>query len=1184
MRPLVGLSVVLLSMATSQAELIAHYLFTDGELLDNEVATGPALINAGPSAVTLGVGTAVFTAEPQLDTIGDNFLISDNASDLNLGTFTLSFWMKTDTVDQGGPFQGIFSSRASGADVNSWQFFSDGADTTGTTVTNGSTLIRGGSGTQTDSPVNPVHSANTWYHVALTSNDADNRILMTVSSFGGTLGDLANGVIYSRDVQIDDFVFGSNRALNQTYGMELANIRVYDSVEAVEPLWEEGPFQDGSLEGGLISHYIFSDGDLLDNEVTGGPALTNAGPSPVTLGTGSAVFTSEPAANTTGDNHLLSDNVADLDLDSFTVSFWMKTDVVDQGGPYQGIFSSRSGADPGSWQFFSAGVDSGTTTSTGISDGRTLIRGGSNALGQTDSAAFALHSTGTWYHVCLSSNGPDNELITTISSEGGSVGDLVNAVSYVRDVQLDDFLFGSNRALDQTYGMELANVRIYDVPKPAELLWSEGPFPVPPAAPPVIDSFTVNDRYVAPGTTVTLDWATSDATTVTLSSEGAPVAASGSLGKVVNSTTTFTLTASTDTLTVEETIEVFVGPPRPNLVVFLVDDMGPMDTSVPFVFDSAGNPVSHNFNNLYVTPNMESMAANGMRFTNAYAQPTCSPTRVSLMTGLNTTGHAVTSWINTNGTSQGQYAPSNYRSRGMEDPDEETLPKWLSAAGYRSIHVGKGHFTDQHNPSIYEEVEDPRFIGFDVNIGGSWQGQPGSYFGTANYASGARPSWLIPGVEEFHGTSTYLTEALTIKANEAVTESVDRGQPFFLYMSHYAVHAPFQLDPRATGDYSGLSGGDLNFATMLEGMDLSLGEIIAHLDAEGVAEETLMIFLGDNGSDNRFLNDNALPDAPYQDYPLRGMKGNRSEGGSRIPLMFAWAKPDATHPFQQALPIPANSVEHDAVACWDLPVTIMNVVDLEIPGTAHTHGHDLSPYLAGTPGTHREQEILIYFPHGRDDNDHFANYREGDWKLTYLWEEERFLLFDLASDPTENTDLAASQPEKVLEMARGMARQFDEEWGTVFGTVWPSYPTDGQGELSTAAIMGSLDLDADGSPDADEDLNANGLVDAGETDPDDADTDDDGTDDFSEIRLGLDPLDRSRFFRALIGPAPAGGRELRWPSQPGLTFRILHSSDLSAPLASWTELTGIPADAVADETTWTYEGTESRRFFIIELE
>lgn len=610
-----------------------------------------------------------------------------------------------------------------------------------------------------------------------------------------------------------------------------------------------------------------------------------------------------------------------------------------------------------------------------------------------------------------------------------------------------------------------------------------------PATPPVINSFSVNDYYITPGTTVKFDWSTSNATTVTLSSgssEKNPLVANGSLTRVINTTSTFTLTASSAAGKIEQSIRVFVGPPRPNIVLFLVDDMGTMDTSVPFIFDAEGNPLTYAFNKLYVTPNMEKMAAKGMRFSRAYAQPTCSPTRASLMTGLNTTGNAVTAWVTKAGTRVGRYAPENYRFQGILDPKEETLPKWLSAAGYRTLHVGKGHFTHEHDPKVFEEVEDPHFIGFQENIGGSWMGQPGSYFGRANFASGSRPSWLIPGVEKFHGTDTYLTEALTIKANEAITKTVARGQPFFLYMSHYAIHAPFQRDPRATGNYSALSGANLNFASMVEGMDLSLGEITAHLEAEGIAEETLIIFMGDNGSDNRLLKHNSLPSAPYNDYPMRGMKGDRSEGGCRIPLMVAWAKPDAGHPFQKALPIPANSIESDIVACWDIPTTIMSVAGAKIPESAHIHGQNLSPYLRGTPGTHREQNLVIYFPHGRTDNDYFANYIEGDWKLIYLWEEERFLMYNLANDPTENNNLAPSQPEKVLQMARGMARQFSKEWGSRFGTIWPTYPAAGKGALSLSAIMGDLDLDGDGIRDADEDTNANGLVDPGETDPDKA--------------------------------------------------------------------------------------------------
>ena len=189
-----------------------------------------------------------------------------------------------------------------------------------------------------------------------------------------------------------------------------------------------------------------------------------------------------------------------------------------------------------------------------------------------------------------------------------------------------------------------------------------------------------------------------------------------------------------------------------------------------------------------------------------------------------------------------------------------------------------------------------------------------AFLGTANYSRPGFPSFLFTGLESYHGTSTFLTEAITIEAIEEVDEAVDRGQPFFLYMSHYAVHTPWAIDPRATGDYSALPAGSdaRKFATMIEGMDLAVGDLLDHLKISlppGVAEDTLVIFLGDNGSDNPLTQPNALPTPPYDDFPLCGKKGYRGEGGTRVPLIVSWAKPDPGNPFQAALPIPANSHE-----------------------------------------------------------------------------------------------------------------------------------------------------------------------------------------------------------------------------------------------------------------------------------
>ena len=131
-------------------------------------------------------------------------------------------------------------------------------------------------------------------------------------------------------------------------------------------------------------------------------------------------------------------------------------------------------------------------------------------------------------------------------------------------------------------------------------------------------------------------------------------------------------------------------------------------------------------------------------------------------------------------------------------------------------------------------------------------GAPASYYGMNSYGNGKKPaSHAVPGLEKYHGTETFLTEALTLEAKSRVTDAVQAGKPFFLYFAHYAVHAPFNSDPRFAAHYkdSGKRPPAQAFATLIEGMDKSLGDILDHLDALGVAENTLVFFLGDNGSD-----------------------------------------------------------------------------------------------------------------------------------------------------------------------------------------------------------------------------------------------------------------------------------------------------------------------------------------------
>ncbi|MEM0925348.1 MAG: sulfatase-like hydrolase/transferase, partial [Planctomycetota bacterium] len=436
---------------------------------------------------------------------------------------------------------------------------------------------------------------------------------------------------------------------------------------------------------------------------------------------------------------------------------------------------------------------------------------------------------------------------------------------------------------------------------------------------------------------------------------------------------------------------------RPNILFFLVDDMGIGDTSVPFLYrDGAAQKIP--LNSLYRTPNMEKLAANGRLFTNAYSYSVCSPTRISLMTGQEAPRHRVTTWTHPKSSSIDTglvktaeiRSPDGWRVTGI-DRSLPLLPRLMKQAGYRTLFAGKAHFGPDDTPS-----GDPKQLGFDVNIAGFGGGGPGSYWGTYNYSANHRTGahvWDVPGLEKYHGTDTFLTEAITLEMNQAIEKSVRAKKPFFAYMSHYAVHAPWQYpDQRFVDHYPQLDGHGLAFATLIEGMDKSLGDMIQKLEELGVAEKTLVIFFSDNGS------------AWSADGPYREKKGSRFEGGLRVPLIVSWAKPDAQHPLQQDLAIPENSVEHHIVTCVDMMPTLLSLAGANLPAGAIIDGHDLCPYFRGSPGTHRPQEFLTHFPH-RHHNSLFSTYRKEDWKIIYNYASETWELYHLREDPLERMNL-----------------------------------------------------------------------------------------------------------------------------------------------------------------------------------
>lgn len=465
---------------------------------------------------------------------------------------------------------------------------------------------------------------------------------------------------------------------------------------------------------------------------------------------------------------------------------------------------------------------------------------------------------------------------------------------------------------------------------------------------------------------------------------------------------------------------------RPNIMVFLVDDMGIMDTSVPFLTNAQGEPKRYPLNDFYRTPSMQRLAERGIRFNQFYAMSVCSPTRISIMTGQNAARHRATNWINPQKNNAGPHGAPDWNWAGLTRQDV-TLPKILATAGYSTMHVGKGHFGAEGH-----EGAEPLNLGFDINVAGAAFGAPGSYFAEKAYGHQTRRKHhAVPGLEKYHGSETFLTEALTLEAKQLVTKAHQDNEPFYLYFSHYAVHAPFDSDPRFAAHYkdSGKPANAQAFATLIEGMDKSLGDMLDHFDRLGIADNTLVLFLGDNGSDAPLGHQHQVACAA----PLRGKKGAHYEGGMRVPMIAAWAKPAPTQTAQQQLPIPAGKIQSQVASVTDLFPTILEVAGGSPPPGHVVDGKPLQTLLSGKPDPQRKQQFLMHYPHGPHRSNYFTTWRDGDWKVIYHTLPEipthggfiqndsgHYQLFNLVDDPFESNDLAKSNPQQLHRMMTGL--------------------------------------------------------------------------------------------------------------------------------------------------------------------
>jgi arylsulfatase A len=414
-------------------------------------------------------------------------------------------------------------------------------------------------------------------------------------------------------------------------------------------------------------------------------------------------------------------------------------------------------------------------------------------------------------------------------------------------------------------------------------------------------------------------------------------------------------------------------PQRPNVVVILLDDLGWRD------FGSYGST-------FYETPRIDRLAAQGMKFTQAYSASTvCSPTRAALLTGKSPARLRVTDWI------PGHPPPADAK---LQIPNwtkylplaEMTLPEAIAPSGYVSAHIGKWHLGDS---PYYPEKN-----GFAVNVGGTHQGEPPSYFvpyGIPNLPDGPR--------------GEYLTDRLATEAIRFIERN--REKPFFLHLSHYAPHLPLQAKETLIAKYRAkVRPGDVQnnptYAAMIESIDQSVGRVVDRIEALGLSDRTLVIVTSDNGGVLTFRGGTVTSNAP-----LRDGKGGPYEGGVRVPFILKW--PGV---------VPEGVECETPVISMDLFPTILEVAGVSAPEDP-LDGKSLVPVFTGREPLQRDA-LYWHYPHYHRARPHGV-VRDGDFRLVEFFEDGRLELYDLAKDLGESRNLAAAMPAKAMELRQKLA-------------------------------------------------------------------------------------------------------------------------------------------------------------------
>lgn len=428
------------------------------------------------------------------------------------------------------------------------------------------------------------------------------------------------------------------------------------------------------------------------------------------------------------------------------------------------------------------------------------------------------------------------------------------------------------------------------------------------------------------------------------------------------------------------------GASQPNIIFILADDLGWADLGC---YGSS----------FYETPNLDKLARDGAKFTQAYAAcSVCSPTRASILTGKYPARLGITDWLpgRVDRRDQKLKRPPIQQFLPLE---EFTIAEALKARGYQTAFIGKWHLGE--SPEHWPEHQ-----GFDVNIGGSGHGHPPSYF------SPYRLSNLVEGPK-----GEYLNDRLTDEALKFIVQAKDK--PFFIYLPHYAVHTPLQAKPHVIEKYKAkalkVSSGIPEFITdkgskirqiqnhptyaaMVESLDENVGRIMEKLTELGIDDKTIIVFTSDNGG---LSSSNGSPTA---NLPLRGGKGLAYEGGIREPLLVKWPRA-----------IQAGSVCSEPITSTDFFPTLLEIAGQAVQPEQHIDGRSFVPAMRGE--IQAERPLFWHYPHysnqGGAPN---GAVRLGDFKLIEWYEDMQVELYNLKNDIGEQNDLAKTMPEKVVEL------------------------------------------------------------------------------------------------------------------------------------------------------------------------